>query len=132
MIFNNKPRMSYSFKSFPHQQENDKFMKDHKILSDVLATSVHEHYFKSDPLLKENHCIIQAPDITNCSVIVVTGDDYPFVHIYHAPPSSFPNEIDRPRLRGNVIKDYRQHRLDEIEAMEPIPEELFDEGNYYD
>jgi len=37
-----------------------------------------------------------------------------------------------PRLRGNVIKDYRQHRMDEIEAMDPIPEELFDEGNYYD
>jgi len=115
MIFNNKPRMSYSFKSFPHQQESDTFLKDHKILSDVLPTSIHEHYFKSDPLLKENHCIIQAPDITNCSVIVVTGDDYPFVHIYHAPPSSFPNEIDRPRLRGNV-----QEFIDEIRAIVTI------------
>ena len=107
--------MSYSFQSFPHDYTEDEYMKDNVIMSDVLSTSVHKHYFKSDPLIKKNHCIIQAPDITNCSVVVVTGDDYPFVHIYHAPPGSFPNELDRPKLRGNI-----QEFIDEIQKIVTI------------
>jgi len=57
-----------------------------------ISKSEHKHFHKS------NHTLIEASDIINCSVIIVTSKNYPLVHLYRTVFPKIENSIFNPTM----------------------------------
>ena len=106
----------YRFNTF--EKVNEK-INTKPLVAACVETAKHKHFYKGDDRLKGTDGIIQFPAITDCSAIIISTSR--LVHAFHAPPGSFPDEIDKARIEGD-IKSFLTE-IKKINKLLQMPEE---------
>jgi hypothetical protein len=88
---------------------SDKSIGDKDTIVSYLSTNQQGHYYRGDPKIEKGkkNAVVQVGGITECAAVFIYHNSWPMVHVYHAPPGSFPGEDSSDAtVQGNIDRDF--------------------------